>query len=141
MTFGITAGLDPRLPSLGVAPADPVDDDHRLVGGVIQIDQGVGIGAVSAIKLEQLSELATLLVLGATPGWCGTLGLISINGDDITIPAVAVYINPASATVQCEVLRIDNHLIDGDSLRFEIRDKFIRGLEPFIEGVGQIWVV
>jgi hypothetical protein len=36
--FRIATGSGPRNPELGMPPADPVNDDNRFMGGIIQVD-------------------------------------------------------------------------------------------------------
>ena len=104
--------------------------------GQIRGDESPGL----AQFVREVADTARHLIRRHAPGWCATMSLLAPLDDREGSSEGAIGIDPASAAVRGELLRIDDHLLDCDAVRLVVRNLLRRDLEPFIEGVGEVWV-
>jgi hypothetical protein len=61
--------------------------------------------------------------------------------DEKSIECGKVTLAPRAVTESGEVVRIDDHLLDGMPARLFLQEMLLREIEPFIIGIGEVRVV
>jgi hypothetical protein len=90
--------------------------------------------------VEEVAETARALCAAPGARYCSTIFFVVESNSEAAERSVIGF-DPARFAPRGELLRIDDHLIDGDAARLQFRYLLRRQLEPFIIGVGQIRVV
>src|SRR4051812_18619667 len=114
--------------------------DLEGAGPSAAIAEGAG-APVDPLLVSSLATTVRACALSATDKWCslilvadGFCGSEAAKRDVVTIQTCAVA-KPG------ELVRINDHALCGHTDRFNFRDLLRRDLEPFVVGVGEIFVV
>lgn len=98
--------------------------------------------SVDFIRLASgLAERVRSAAFVADDRWCSELSVPRGFLDNESSKRGLVALSPCAITEPGELVRIDDHLLDGVPARLLLQEMLIREVEPFIIGVGEVRVV
>jgi hypothetical protein len=87
--------------------------------------------------IHDIAETVAALIRTADNNSCAVLSLVdgAINGK--CAKGCEIVVQPDCVAVSGELLWIDDHLLDDDTVRLQFRDALRRVLLPLVKGIGE----